>query len=105
MSRIKSKQTKPEKTLKKILEKIGFEYQPKIKGRPDFADRKKRIAIFIDGCFWHKCPKHYKEPKSNKKYWLPKIAKNVERDKKINKEYKKKGWKVVRIWEHEFKKI
>jgi len=103
MSQIKSKNTKPEKVLKKILVKIGFKYQPKIFGSPDFADVKNKTAIFIDGCFWHKCQKHYKQPKSNKKYWVPKLEKNIQRDKKVNKEYKKKGWKVIRIWEHELK--
>ena len=103
MSRIRSRNTKPERILKKLLQKIGFQYQPKLKGRPDFADRKNKTAIFIDGCFWHKCPKHFKEPKTNRAYWIPKIEKNALRDSKINQEYKKRGWKVIRIWEHELK--
>jgi len=103
MSRIRSKNTKPEKALKKLLTKTGFKYQPNLLGKPDFADKKNKTAVFIDGCFWHKCPKHFKEPKTNRTYWIPKLEKNKKRDKKINLDYKKRGWKVVRIWEHELK--
>ena len=77
---------------------------PKIAGSPDIILTDKKTAVFLHGCFWHKCPKHYKEPKSNKKYWLPKIEKNVLRDKMNMKLLKNNGWKVVRIWEHEIKK-
>ena len=66
MSRIRSKNTKPE--LKHKAMNLHLEYQPKIYGNPDFIDWKKKIVIFIDGCFWHKCPLHYKSPKTNKKY-------------------------------------
>ena len=65
----------------------------------------RRICIFVDGCFWHRCPKCYKEPKSNKDYWLPKIEKNVHRDKEQNKYLKKNGWVVIRVWEHELKNL
>lgn len=77
---------------------------PKIQGNPDMILPDKKIAIFLHGCFWHKCPIHYKEPKTKKKYWLPKIEKNSLRDKKNIKILRKKGYKVVRIWEHELKK-
>lgn len=106
MSKIKSSQTKAETGLKKFFRTLGFVYQPKkIYGNPDFAHRKEKIAIFIDGCFWHKCPKHYKEPKSNKKFWLEKINKNVKRDKEVNKKLRKDGWRVIRVWEHDVKKL
>ena len=105
MSKIGSNKTVAELILKKALSGRHFTYQPKkIYGNPDFASKKKRIAIFVDGCFWHKCPKCYTVPKSNKEYWLPKIKRNVGRDKKINKLLKKDGWKIIRIWEHEIKK-
>ena len=104
MSMIKSSKTKPELKLKKTLKLIGFLYQPKnIIGKPDFVNKKEKIAIFIDGCFWHKCSEHYKEPSSNKKFWKEKINKNIERDRKITKKLKKDGWKVIRIWEHNLK--
>jgi DNA mismatch endonuclease (patch repair protein) len=98
MSRIKSRNTKPELILKQKLK--GFNYQPNVFGNPDFIDWKNKIAVFIDGCFWHKCPKHFIEPKSNRTYWLPKLNKNTIRDKEINLAYKNSGWNVIRIWEH-----
>ena len=104
MSRIRSSRTKPELKIKDVLKTLKFSYQPKnVYGRPDFAHTKKKIVVFIDGCFWHKCPKHFKKPKSNKAYWKPKIEKNVLRDKEINFAYKNSGWKVKRIWEHNLK--
>lgn len=99
MSRVRSRNTKPELLLKKKLK--GFIYQPKAFGKPDFINYKKKIVIFIDGCFWHKCPKHFRAPASNRKYWLPKIAKNALRGKEITLAYKIAGWKVRRIWEHD----
>jgi DNA mismatch endonuclease (patch repair protein) len=101
MSRIRSRHTKPELLFKQKLK--GFIYQPKAFGSPDFINYKKREVIFIDGCFWHKCPKHYIAPKSNKKYWLPKLKRNVLRDKEIALVYQNSGWKVIRIWEHDLK--
>ena len=103
MSRIRSKNTTPEKTIKMELRLHGFIYQPKVFGRPDFIDKDSKTVIFIDGCFWHKCPKHFKYPKSNKEYWNPKIERNILRDKEINISYKNAGWKVIRIWGHEIK--
>ena len=103
MSMIKSSKTKPELKIKKLLKILGFSYQPKIYGRPDFANRKEKIAVFIDGCFWHKCPKHFVKPKSNIKFWEEKIRKNIERDREVNRKLRKRGWKVIRIWEHKIK--
>jgi DNA mismatch endonuclease (patch repair protein) len=105
MSHIRSSKTKPELKFKKTLKTLGFAYQPKgIHGRPDFANKKHKIVIFIDGCFWHGCSQHYKKPKSNRDYWKNKIRKNMERDSKVRIELESKGWKVMRIWEHEIKK-
>lgn len=103
MSKIRKTNTKPELILKEKLKGAYFRYQPKVPGNPDFAIKSKKIAIFVDGCFWHKCPKCFRPPKSNKQYWIPKIEGNVERDEKINEEYKGKGWRVIRIWEHQIK--
>ena len=99
MSRIRSSNTKPE--LRYKGKSIGLVYQPKIFGRPDFINYKSKVVVFIDGCFWHKCPKHYIAPKSNKNYWIPKLRRNVVRDEEVRLSYKSAGWKVVRIWEHE----
>ena len=103
MSKIKSSKTKPELKLKKTLKLFGFIYQPKIYGKPDFIHRREKIAVFVDGCFWHKCPKCFKKPKTNGKFWIENINKNVEMDKKFTKKLKKEGWKVITIWEHKLK--
>lgn len=101
MSHIRSNGTKPELLVKKALRGKGFTYQPKIKGSPDFVNRKKKIAIFVHGCFWHRCPKHYRAPSSNKNYWLPKIEQNIIRDEKNKTMLKNQKYKVITIWEHE----
>ncbi len=101
MSRIRSKNTGPELKLKPVMKKLGFAYQPKMHGHPDFASKKLKTVVFVDGCFWHGCPKHYRAPKSNMEYWQNKTHRNVLRDKKTNKFYMEHGWKVVRIWEHD----
>lgn len=101
MSKIRSKNTFAETVLKKGLKGLHLRQHPKIYGNPDFGNKKRKIVIFVDGCFWHKCPRHYKEPKSRKKYWLPKLERNVVRAREVNATLKKMGWKVVRLWEHE----
>ncbi|KUG19729.1 very-short-patch mismatch repair endonuclease (g-t specific) [hydrocarbon metagenome] len=107
MSKIRSKQTRPEILLRKCLWRRGWRgYRINIKdlpGKPDIVFRSQKVAIFIDGCFWHKCPMCFVEPKSNREYWLPKIEKNVARDQVANEQLQKMGWKVIRIWEHEVK--
>ncbi len=77
---------------------------PNIAGSPDIPLKDIDTVLFLHGCFWHKCPKCYKEPKSNKEYWLPKIEKNVKRDKKNVRLLRKQGFKVRKVWEHEVKK-
>ena len=101
MSKIHSSHTKPE--LKHKAKNLHLEYQPKAFGKPDFIDWKKKIAIFIDGCFWHCCPIHSKKPKQNAGYWLPKLQRNLTRAKEVEIAYKNAGWKIVRIWEHELR--
>ena len=104
MSRILSFGTKPELKIKKLMQTLGFAYQPKnILGRPDFADKKRKIAVFVDGCFWHGCKKHCIYPKTNVSFWRTKIKINKLRDRKVNSELRNTGWKVVRIKECELK--
>lgn len=104
MSHIRSIKTKPELLIKDKLETIGFTYQPEEFGHPDFINKKKKIVVFVDGCFWHKCILHYVQPKTNKKFWIAKINKNVRRDKAVNLKFKKNGFKVIRLWEHDVMK-
>ena len=106
MSKIKSKWTSQEQKIHGNLKARGVRHKmhPNIPGSPDLILKDKKVAVFINGCFWHKCPKCYKAPKSNVEYWLPKIERNVKRDKNNARLLKKDGWKVVSIWEHEIKK-
>jgi DNA mismatch endonuclease (patch repair protein) len=105
MSNIRSKDTKPELILRNQLDGRIFRYQPRgIIGRPDFACRKRKLAVFVDGCFWHGCPKCYIEPKSNREFWIPKIKRNVKNDRETNKKLRLMGWTIIRIWEHEIKR-
>lgn len=107
MSQIKSKHTKAELALRKALSSRGirgYRLHSKIIGKPDIVFTNKKVAIFIDGCFWHKCPRCFIKPQTRKEFWNKKIEGNVQRDKIINVELKKGGWKVLRFWEHEVKK-
>ena len=78
----------------------GWRRQLPLPGRPDFAFPKAKVAVFTDGCFWHGCPRCYRRPQTNKKFWDAKIARNRERDREVARELRKRGWRVVRIWEH-----
>jgi DNA mismatch endonuclease (patch repair protein) len=106
MSRIRSKWAKQERIIHNYLKgcKIRHKMHPTMTGNPDILFKSSKTVVFIDGCFWHKCPKCYKEPKSNTDFWLPKIERNVKRDRYVNRMLKKDGWRVIRIWEHEIKK-
>lgn len=106
MSKIRSKWTKPEKMIHNYLKghKIRHTMHPKIAGNPDVLLVDRNVAMFIHGCFWHKCPKHYKEPKSRKEYWIPKIESNVKRDTLNARAIRKSGYKVMRVWEHDIGK-
>lgn len=107
MSAVRSKDTKIEIAFRKILWKQGFRYSKnstKYFGKPDLVLKKYKTVIFIDSCFWHGCKKHCRIPATNKKYWTNKINRNKERDKEVNKFYKKSGWKIIRIWEHDLQK-
>lgn len=103
MSRIKGKNTKPEIALRKALWALGLRYRLKsnLPGRPDMVFRGKKLAVFVDGCFWHGCPEHYVPPKTNARFWKKKISENIARDRKVDKKLKDLGWTVFRVWEHE----
>jgi DNA mismatch endonuclease (patch repair protein) len=69
--------------------------------RPDLVFTRRKVAVFVDGCFWHVCPEHGREPTSNEWYWTPKLRRNVERDRQADQALLQAGWLVLRIWEHE----
>jgi DNA mismatch endonuclease, patch repair protein len=73
-------------------------------GKPDFYFHERRIAIFVDGCFWHGCPKCYQAPRQNASFWSDKIARNRKRDRKVERGLRKEGIKVIRLWEHDLEK-
>jgi DNA mismatch endonuclease (patch repair protein) len=78
----------------------GWRRGKKLLGNPDFVFPKGRVALFVDGCYWHGCPAHGHIAKSNAKYWEEKMARNKRRDRLVGRTLRKEGWKVVRIWEH-----
>lgn len=83
--------------------KNGTAWLPRLKVKPDFVIKSTRIAIFVDGCFWHVCPKHANLPTNNRPFWKTKFDENRKRDRKVNRILKMAGWSVIRIWEHELK--
>lgn len=105
MSRIRGKNTKPEILLRKSIWEMGLRYRLKnsLPGNPDFFFPGKRVAIFVDGCFWHGCPEHWVKPKKNAEFWETKIQRNILRDKLTSEKLNALGWVVIRIWEHEIK--
>ena len=107
MSRIRSKNTKVEILFRKLVWNKNlrrYRIKAKILGKPDLYFPKQKLAVFIDGCFWHKCPEDFIKPKSKNAYWDQKIESNIKRDKKINKELRQQSIKVIRFWEHEIEK-
>jgi DNA mismatch endonuclease (patch repair protein) len=99
--------TGPELALRRALFALGYRYRvdyralPQLRRRVDIAFTKDKLAIFVDGCFWHSCPEHGSVPKSNTDYWFPKLKRNVERDRETDRALADQGWRVIRIWEHD----
>jgi DNA mismatch endonuclease (patch repair protein) len=107
MAAVKSKGNKAtEIKLASILRKNGIKGWRRnvpLFGNPDFVFSKLRLAVFVDGCFWHGCPKHLRKPKSNHNYWRQKIARNQQRDRIVTRRLHNMSWHVLRVWEHELK--
>lgn len=103
MSRIRGSNTKPEITLRKALWSYGLRYRVKnrLPGHPDIVFHGRKTAIFVDGCFWHMCPKHFSMPANKKDFWKKKLERNTVRDRETTLVLRKQGWKVLRFWEHE----
>lgn len=70
-------------------------------GKPDFVFRADGVVVFVDGCFWHNCPKHGEKPRTNRAFWAQKLARNALRDRIVNRTLRREGWLVLRIWQHE----
>jgi DNA mismatch endonuclease (patch repair protein) len=107
MSRQARRDTKPEIELRRRLHRLGYRYRVNspLPGMPrrraDVTFTAKRVAVFVDGCFWHGCPEHSTSPRNNGAWWAEKLRRNVERDRETDSYLRRAGWTVVRIWEHE----
>nr|MDT0517687.1 very short patch repair endonuclease [Streptomyces sp. DSM 41633] len=107
MQAIRSRDTKPEQLIRRLVHAQGLRYRVAAKPLQDLrrtADmvfRPAKVAVFIDGCYWHGCPEHYVPPKTNPGYWSEKVAKNMARDRDTDQHLKEAGWTVLRFWEHE----
>ncbi|MDX1251869.1 MAG: very short patch repair endonuclease [Gammaproteobacteria bacterium] len=105
MAKIKGQNTGPEMLLRQALWAEGMRYRlhcgASLPGKPDIVFVRARLAVFVDGCFWHGCPLHGHTPKSSKEYWLEKLKRNMARDKDTNRKLSELGWQPIRLWEHE----
>lgn len=103
----RSKDTGPERAVRSVLHARGLRYrthlrpEPNLRRTADIVFTRRRVAVFIDGCYWHGCPLHLMLPKSNVAYWIPKIEANRRRDEETNRLLSEAGWTVLRFWEHE----
>ncbi|WP_405491422.1 very short patch repair endonuclease [Nocardia sp. NBC_00511] len=100
--------TKPEVVLRSALHRLGFRYRKdfrldlgQMKVRPDIVFTARKVAVFVDGCFWHVCPEHGRQPTTNEWYWAPKLRRNIARDRAADDALVAAGWQVIRLWEHE----
>lgn len=103
----KSRDTKPELALRRAVHALGLRYRvsmrplPKVRRTADLVFIKAKVAVFMDGCFWHGCPEHHAKSATNAAYWADKVERNRERDAETDGLLREAGWSVVRIWEHE----
>ncbi|MFF9600780.1 very short patch repair endonuclease [Streptomyces sp. NPDC014684] len=107
MQAIRSRDTTPERLVRRLVHAQGLRYR--VAARPlsdlrrtaDMVFRPAKVAVFIDGCYWHGCPEHYVSPKTNPGYWSDKVARNMARDRDTDERLRAAGWLVLRFWEHE----
>jgi DNA mismatch endonuclease (patch repair protein) len=101
----RGKDTSPEIRLRRALHALGYRYslRKRLPGRPDIVFTARRIVIFVDGCFWHGCPRHGQLPATNREMWRNKLDQNMKRDLRVNHELKQLGWRVIRVWEHDIR--
>ena len=103
----RSRDTVPELLVRRALHARGLRFrvdlrpEAELRTRADIVFTRRRIAVYIDGCFWHGCPQHGTSPKANADYWAPKLARNIERDRESTVALESRGWAVLRFWSHE----
>lgn len=98
--------TRPELAIRRLVHARGLRYRvdaslPGMRRRADLLFSSARVAVFVDGCFWHACPEHGTQPKSNAAWWAEKIQNNIHRDRDTDQRLAADGWTVIRVWEHE----
>lgn len=107
MARVARRDTRPELELRRALHTRGLRYRVDVppvdgsRGRADILFPRSRVAVYVDGCFWHSCPTHGVLPKGNREWWRAKLAATVKRDRTTDTTLRGLGWEVVRVWEHE----
>jgi DNA mismatch endonuclease (patch repair protein) len=107
MSRVGRRDTAPEVALRSELHRRGFRFRvdraaaADVRSRADLIFGPARLAVYVDGCFWHSCPEHATKPRSNVEFWEQKLKRNRERDREIDRLLRERGWEVLRVWEHE----
>ena len=106
----RGRDTSPELAVRRLVHAAGLRYRVDYsplggRRRADIVFTRQRMAVFIDGCYWHGCPQHATLPKRNTEYWLPKLARNIQRDRETDQILREAGWRVLRYWEHEDPRI
>jgi DNA mismatch endonuclease (patch repair protein) len=103
----KSRDTKPELALRRASHRLGLRYRvsarplPELRRTADLVFTRAKVAVFLDGCFWHGCPEHHTKAARNASYWSAKVERNRDRDAETNQRLEDAGWLVIRVWEHE----
>ena len=99
---------RPETRIRSALHARGYRFRKNlalvvgdVRVKPDIVFTRARVAVFVDGCFWHRCPTHGTDPRANRFYWAAKLERNVARDERVNEALRLHAWRVVRIWEHD----
>ena len=104
MRRMPTKNSNPELRIRKALHARGLRYQlhrKDLPGKPDISFGPAKLAVFVDGCYWHNCPEHGTIPKNNREWWIEKFEQNRYRDRRKDQELEKLGWLPIHVWEHE----
>lgn len=107
MQAIRSRDTRPERLIRRLVHANGLRYRvaarplPDLRRTADLVFRPAKVAVFIDGCYWHGCPEHYVKPRTNPGYWSDKVTRNVARDRDTDRRLTEAGWLVLRFWEHQ----
>lgn len=103
----RSRDTRPELAVRRALHALGLRYRvhvrpfPEALCKPDIVFTRRRVVVFVDGCYWHGCPLHHRAPRAHAHYWAAKVARNVERDRETDRQLTQAGWLPLRVWEHE----